>query len=417
MSIAIKAENLGKKYILNKYSKAGGYTALRDVLASKVQNVFKTDPLNSKKEDFWALQNLNFEIKQGDRVGIIGRNGAGKSTLLKILSRITEPTTGKISLKGRVTSLLEVGTGFHPELTGRENIFINGAILGMGRNEIKNRFDEIVAFSEVEKFLDTPVKRYSSGMYVRLAFSIAAHLESEILVVDEVLAVGDAQFQKKCLGKMEGIGNSGKTVLFVSHNMAVINKICDRSIFLSKGQIKHDGSTSEAISKYLSVDDTEVVPVKEISPSQRNRGGDTIKFKSCQLQNSLGESVNSFFIGEEIKVKIAFDSSEKNLISFWLIIFDAQGIPLLSSHQRDREALMEVKPGRYEIQYTTQDLGLMPGNYYITAGAFDKDLAFLEWIDSCQEFEIAQNFIQGKPFDGRWGLVDQKAIWRLSENS
>ena len=208
-------------------------------------------PPVSETEDFWALKDINFEIKQGEVVGIIGRNGAGKSTLLKILSRITEPTTGRITLKGRVASLLEVGTGFHPELTGRENIYLNGAILGMRRDEIKSKFDEIVAFAEIERFLDTPVKRYSSGMYVRLAFAVAAHLEPEILIVDEVLAVGDAQFQKKCLGKMQDVASGGRTVLFVSHNMGAVASLCDRGILLSKGTLVANDEIGVVINSYL----------------------------------------------------------------------------------------------------------------------------------------------------------------------
>ena len=217
---------------------------MRDVISRKARRIFSfPNGMNGSgkksKEEFWALKDVSFEINQGDRVGIIGRNGAGKSTLLKILSRITEPTSGRIRIKGRVASLLEVGTGFHPELTGRENIFLNGAILGMNRMEIRKKFDEIVAFAEIEKFLDTPVKRYSSGMYVRLAFAVAAHMEPEILVVDEVLAVGDAQFQKKCLGKMEQVStNEGRTVLFVSHNMGVVAQLCQTGIRISNGQIK-----------------------------------------------------------------------------------------------------------------------------------------------------------------------------------
>ncbi len=246
MSI-IKVENLGKKYILS-HSRQRKYTALRDVIADKFRNAGKklVHPFSSSTapdtshEEFWALKDVSFEINQGDRVGIIGRNGAGKSTLLKILSRITEPTGGKVSIKGRVASLLEVGTGFHPELTGRENIFLNGAILGMTRTEIRRKFDEIVAFAEVERFLDTPVKRYSSGMYVRLAFAVAAHLEPEILVVDEVLAVGDTQFQKKCLGKMGEVAQGGRTVLFVSHNMGAVEQLCSSAILLKNGTIANN---------------------------------------------------------------------------------------------------------------------------------------------------------------------------------
>ena len=254
----IRVENLGKKYIIG-HQQQERYTALRDVITNKVKSIGsllnpKAKSENPAFEEFWALKDVSFDIKQGDRVGIIGRNGAGKSTLLKILSRITEPTTGSIKIKGRVASLLEVGTGFHPELTGRENIFLNGAILGMGKEEIKRKFDEIVAFAEVEKFLDTPVKRYSSGMYVRLAFAVAAHLEPEILIVDEVLAVGDAAFQKKCLGKMEDVGKEGRTVIFVSHNMTAVTRLCTRALWLDTGKIKIDGDIYEVSGKYLQSD-------------------------------------------------------------------------------------------------------------------------------------------------------------------
>jgi lipopolysaccharide transport system ATP-binding protein len=255
----IRVENLGKKYSIG-HQKQERYTALRDVIAKRAKSLtshllkpFGAKIANPTVEEFWALKDVSFEVKQGDRIGIIGRNGAGKSTLLKILSRITEPTQGRIAIKGRVASLLEVGTGFHPELTGRENIYLNGAILGMSRAEIKKKFDEIVAFAEVEKFLDTPVKFYSSGMYVRLAFAVAAHLEPEILIVDEVLAVGDADFQKKCLGKMEDVAEKeGRTVLFVSHNMTTVQVLCQRAIVLEHGNVKFSGQPKAAIAHYLS---------------------------------------------------------------------------------------------------------------------------------------------------------------------
>jgi lipopolysaccharide transport system ATP-binding protein len=256
MAPAITVEGLSKRYVIG-HQRQERYVALRDVLADKVKRgLAKLRPGADKKygddtlEEFWALKDVGFTIDQGDRVGVIGRNGAGKSTLLKVLSRITEPTSGKIRINGRVASLLEVGTGFHPELTGRENIFLNGAILGMSKAEIKKKFDEIVAFAEIEKFLDTPVKRYSSGMYVRLAFSVAAHLESEILIVDEVLAVGDASFQKKCLGKMEEVGQDGRTVLFVSHNMAMISNLCQKGVVIKEGGVLFEGKMSEAVLAY-----------------------------------------------------------------------------------------------------------------------------------------------------------------------
>jgi lipopolysaccharide transport system ATP-binding protein len=257
--IVVRAEGLGKKYVIGHEVERERYVALRDVIARGGRNTWRMAADMAKGrvvvpgdtvEEFWALKDVNFEVKRGEVLGIIGRNGAGKSTLLKILSRITEPSEGRVTIKGRVASLLEVGTGFHPELTGRENIFLNGAVLGMTRAEIKRKFDEIVAFAETEKFLDTPVKRYSSGMYVRLAFAVAAHLEPEILVVDEVLSVGDAEFQKKCLGKMGEVASGGRTILFVSHNMGAVERVCRRGIILDHGRIRLDGSTRECVDTY-----------------------------------------------------------------------------------------------------------------------------------------------------------------------
>lgn len=302
MTSAINVQNLGKKYILS-HQKQQGYTALRDVLADGAKQ-WKNKLFNRRTsvpdlahEEFWALRDLNFDIQQGDRVGIIGRNGAGKSTLLKILSRITEPTTGKFKINGRVASLLEVGTGFHPELTGRENIFLNGAILGMSKNEINRKFDEIVAFAEIEKFLDTPVKRYSSGMYVRLAFSVAAHLEPEILIVDEVLAVGDAQFQKKCLGKMNETGESGRTILFVSHNMAMISNLCRKGIVLDGGLITFEGAISEAILNYYQ-------NIGEKNNSGREHESDNAALISSEL-SGLGQALE-LTIHDELLVRMTY---------------------------------------------------------------------------------------------------------------
>ena len=259
-NIAIKVENISKKYVIN-HETTNGDDNFREVVMAATKNIANNlNPWTKKQqkikttEDFWALDDINFAINKGDKVGIIGRNGSGKSTLLKLLSRITEPTTGKIHINGRIASLLEVGTGFHPELTGRENIFLNGVILGMDRAEIKAKFNEIVAFAEVDKFLDTPVKRYSSGMYVKLAFSVAAHLAPEILIVDEVLAVGDANFQKKCLGKMDDVSKDGRTILFVSHNMNAIEQLCNKAILLTNGSISYFGDVQNAIHKYLSND-------------------------------------------------------------------------------------------------------------------------------------------------------------------
>lgn len=316
--IAIKVENLGKSYLVGHNSaQAERYTALRDVINRNVRNLGRKtrDMLaghaivqGDEVEEFWALKDVSFEIKRGESVGIIGRNGAGKSTLLKVLSRITEPTKGRIKITGRVASLLEVGTGFHPELTGRENIFLNGAILGMTHAEIRRKFDEIVTFADVEKFLDTPVKRFSSGMYVRLAFAVAAHLEPEILVVDEVLAVGDAAFQKKCLGKMESVGKDGRTVLFVSHQMGAVQRLCSSAIVLGKGEIKFSGRTREAVELYLETLEQEA---KGGDISMYPRSGDgSVMLTGFSVQSDKGDTVSSVASGDNIT--LAFDYMGKN---------------------------------------------------------------------------------------------------------
>lgn len=308
--IVIKAENLGKKYMIGHQSKRQSYMALRDVLMNNARAMFqKTRDLFSGRpvvqgdtlEEVWALKDINFDIRQGEAVGIIGRNGAGKSTLLKILSRITEPTEGRVTIRGRVASLLEVGTGFHPELTGRENIYLNGAIMGMTRAEIKRKFDEIVAFAEVEKYLDTPVKRYSSGMYVRLAFAVAAHIKPEILIIDEVLAVGDIAFQKKCLGKMGDVAKEGRTIIFVSHNMGAIRSLCERVVWLDNGKIKEDGTASKVVRDY---EDIQIRLFDELlNNSIIERKPDDVKnssfyFSHVEMLNSKREHVNIFRYNE-----------------------------------------------------------------------------------------------------------------------
>lgn len=304
----IQVRDLSKSFILSHEGRES-YTALRDVISKKAKRIFHFPSWmrpaeKPTKEEFWALKGINFDIEQGERIGIIGRNGAGKSTLLKILSRITEPTSGSIKIKGRVASLLEVGTGFHPELTGRENIFLNGAILGMKRSEIRKHFDAIVEFAEVEKFLDTPVKRYSSGMYVRLAFAVSAHLEPEILIVDEVLAVGDAQFQQKCLGKMEDVSNNeGRTVLFVSHNMGVIQQLCQKVILLKSGTIEGIDSTKQIIDRYISGMQHYDA---EYRVSEKTASRKPNHFTSIALLNTKAEKANDFSFAESMQLQFSF---------------------------------------------------------------------------------------------------------------
>ena len=310
--VVIRAENLGKKYRIKHQQQRQQYVSLRDVIAHRAKSLFRNPrvPIRNpqSEEDFWALKDVSFEIKQGEVVGIIGRNGAGKSTLLKILSRITEPTNGRIGIKGRVASLLEVGTGFHPELTGRENIYLNGAILGMSREEIKRKFDEIVAFAEVEQFLDTPVKRYSSGMYVRLAFAVAAHLEPEILIIDEVLAVGDAQFQKKCLGKMNDVAREGRTVLFVSHNMGAVRTLCQRGLYISEGAIERDTAALDAVRLYtLSLSTGTSTSLKE---RQDRHGDGRIRLTAFWLENANGQGIERIVLGQSVRFCFAFEAVE-----------------------------------------------------------------------------------------------------------
>ncbi|MEO6904405.1 MAG: polysaccharide ABC transporter ATP-binding protein [Bacteroidia bacterium] len=315
----ITVENLSKSYILKH--KAQSYISFRDVLSNTAKNLLtkKIAATTSSLETFWALKDVSFEINQGDRVGIVGRNGAGKSTLLKILSRIVTPTKGRITIEGRVASLLEVGTGFHAELTGRENIFLNGSILGMSKSEIQKKFDEIVAFSEVEKFLDTPVKRYSSGMYVRLAFSVAAHLEPEILIVDEVLAVGDSVFQKKCIDKMMNVAKDGRTILFVSHNISAVEALCNKGILINHGMVQKQGSVKEIIDAYIDKSNllSEQIDLTKIT---RSRYEHALIFKQITFTNM------PLKFGEKIKIALQLQSNVKrtfNDVDFGLNIIDS----------------------------------------------------------------------------------------------
>ena len=370
----IKVENISKAYVINHETQER-YTSLRDVMSKKAKKIFSfpkgLQPAKqlTNKEEFWALKDLNFEIHPGDRVGIIGRNGAGKSTLLKILSRITEPTSGKITINGRVASLLEVGTGFHPELTGRENIYLNGAILGMSRREIKAKFDEIVDFAEVEKFLDTPVKRYSSGMYVRLAFAVAAHLEPEILIVDEVLAVGDAQFQKKCLGKMEDVGKSGRTVLFVSHNMGSILQLCKKGVYLNSGSLEMVGEIKKVINSYINNSKNEKLFYSA------EQSAKIIYLQECKLRNETGFK-NEFLSNE--KLIVAAEIEIKKTLPSVLMSFTLQsntGQYLSTFVEKLSE--LPIKNGKSKIEINFDCTILATGNYYIRFAFFDNTSGFV----------------------------------------
>jgi lipopolysaccharide transport system ATP-binding protein len=410
---------LGKKYILG-HQKQERYTALRDVIANgaqsfgrKVLKPFGKKIADPAAEEFWALKDVSFEIKQGDRVGIIGRNGAGKSTLLKILSRITEPTCGRISIKGRIASLLEVGTGFHPELTGRENIFLNGAILGMSKVEIKKKFDEIVAFAEVEKFLDTPVKRYSSGMYVRLAFAVAAHLEPEILIVDEVLAVGDAAFQKKCLGKMEDVGKEGRTVIFVSHTMSTITTLCQRAIWLSHGHVEMQGDAEQITSKYLmhgAETSGEVILSRDHSDNQ-------FWFKRITLINSQENITSVFDTREPIKILLEYSSNETiNNLDISLRVYNYTGIPIFTTN-RSSVISSELTAGTYINEIEIPPLFLVPGSYHIDVGAHIPNVEVLSSHQSLLSFQVEETGSGMALYRGSaYGVVLVNIPWKEMTN-
>jgi lipopolysaccharide transport system ATP-binding protein len=369
----ICVKNLGKKYIIG-HQMQGEYATLRDKLTNGVKSLgrklfsFSNNNLNHSREEFWALKDVSFEIKQGDRVGIIGRNGAGKSTLLKILSRITEPTMGEVVINGRVASLLEVGTGFHPELTGRENIYLNGAILGMSKVEITKKFDEIVAFSEVEKFLDTPVKRYSSGMYVRLAFAVAAHLEPEILIVDEVLAVGDIQFQKKCLGKMQDVSkNQGRTVLFVSHNMEAIQRLCSQCLMLEGGQLVAQGNTANIIQQYISNNFYQTSPNNWIDVSDASRTG-TGKARFVKVQySSFNESVGfQPYSNGTIEFLLEIESDSFRCVgSFAVVIYNKSGTKLVNADTLSIGKIIDLQKGCNIVRLKIKQLHLNPDIYVL----------------------------------------------------
>ncbi len=389
----IKVENISKSYIL-RHQQAERYTALRDVIAHKVKSIF-TSPLPSAfqtREEFWALRDVSFDVCQGDRVGIIGRNGAGKSTLLKILSRIVEPTRGRISMNGRVASLLEVGTGFHPELTGRENIFLNGSILGMSKQEIRKKFDEIVDFAGVEKFLDTPVKRYSSGMYVRLAFAVAAHLEPEILVVDEVLAVGDAEFQKKCLGKMTRYVRQVREERFCLSvtTWRAIQNLCSKAIYLNKGRLEIMGEAEHVISTYLR--STADVNSIDLASRKDRSGNAAFRFTSFSLKDSDDQQLSSLQSGKPGKLCLEIEKNttipDLRNIHIAVGIDDEMGQRITNLNNETTGTLFpEMSGSKATIEISIPRLPLRHGLYSFTLyGTVNNDVA--DWIGNAGNFHV-----------------------------
>jgi lipopolysaccharide transport system ATP-binding protein len=416
---AICVQDLSKQYHIG--SKLQQHTTLRDTLASAFIAPFRragkllrgqATGAAELDETIWALKDVSFEIGHGEAIGIIGRNGAGKSTLLKILSRITEPTLGFADIYGRVSSLLEVGTGFHEELTGRENIYLNGAIMGMRRAEIQRKFDEIVAFSEVEKFIDTPVKHYSSGMYLRLAFAVAAHLEPEILLIDEVLAVGDAAFQKKCLGKMGSVAKEGRTVLFVSHNMSAITQLCEEALWLENGQVKCTGPSSDVVASYLASGTTGRAMWNSSSVGPRDT---EVQFKSARLLSVDNQPTAIVDFDTPFKVEIAYDVMDSvRDLSIAYHLFDSHGNLVFEAMDTDEpEWKGRVRePDQYVSTCRIPGYLLKPGRYYLSLAAFIERVKIIERQEGVLTFDVSEVGYILNP--GRLGVVSPVLEWEVN---
>jgi len=412
----IRAERLGKKYLISRQGARESYTTLRDVIAGRLasvhhsaKNLLRKCPMAARDhtEEFWAIKNVDFAVRRGEVVGIIGRNGAGKSTLLKILSRITEPSEGRVEIEGRVASLLEVGTGFHPELTGRENIYLNGAILGMSRPEIRRKFDEIIAFAEVEEFLDTPVKRYSSGMYVRLAFSVAAHMEPDILVVDEVLAVGDAEFQNRCIGQMRGVAQKGdRTILFVSHNMAASQQLCHRGMWLEKGAIRLTGPIDEVVNAYAA------------AVHDRSRSGELsdaivtgdgqVQLLSYTVSNPDNEADSAPGTQDDILIQVKLHVQEQiRRPVYGIAIYNPLGTLMTSIDTVELGASLPSLPvGSATVDVLIRRNTFLPGIYTASFWVRNAQKHIHALTENSIVFQIAQTPLYGTcNVDHRWGCV------------
>ena len=427
MSSSIISENISKQYRLGTV----GMTSLNDDiqrwlarLKGKEDPFHKVGAVNDRAKAFsendskfvWALQDVNFEINAGEVVGIIGKNGAGKSTLLKILSKVTEPTLGRLKYRGRLASLLEVGTGFHPDLSGRDNIYLNGAILGMKKQEITKKLEEIVEFSGVAKYIDTPVKRYSSGMYVRLAFAVAAHLEPDILVIDEVLAVGDIEFQEKCIGKMKDVAGEGRTVLFVSHNMAAIKSLCKRSIVMQQGSVAFDGPVTDGIAKYLSglnAGGNNGI----IEEHHRTINTGKVFYKSIELTNSEFVNGNVIYFGNPIGINCAIEFHQKfNNVLFDVRVISAEGIELAHTMNTYYDAFYNVQSENVNYSLTLEN-NFQPGKYFLTFGVHLSDGATLDYLENVIEINVlnvSKDNKAGLIYDFKLGYVRPNATWKIN---
>jgi lipopolysaccharide transport system ATP-binding protein len=409
----ITVEGVGKRYTLRH--QARGYTTLRDELQSRFRSLGRPRGLGSAAEhdtveDFWALRDVNFAVERGDVVGIIGRNGAGKSTLLKILSRITEPTTGRIMLGGRVASLLEVGTGFHPELSGRENIFLNGAILGMTKAEIRGKFDEIVAFAEVDRFLDTPVKHYSSGMYVRLAFAVAAHLEPEILVVDEVLAVGDAQFQQKCIGKMKDVAARERTVLFVSHTMSAVRHLCNRVVVMAEGRVRFTGTVNDGIQDYLA---SLRAAGPRPAPAYRASSGAPVSLDAVTLERH-GECCQAFLFDDAMDVLATIHVSKPSRVGIECVLRDDRHNPVAFAPSSQTQEDLPLEPGRHVIRCRLAPLRIASGGYSLDILLVESGKTLINEYPAAASFTLEGAVVGSQRWHFTQNLNRGSVLWGVS---
>lgn len=424
-NLAIKAENIGKQYHIAAEKRQ--YNTLRDAIADtakapfrRARNLLRGQATGAAElnETFWALRDIDFQVAQGEVVGLIGRNGAGKSTLLKLLSRITEPTEGEIRLHGRVGSLLEVGTGFHQELTGRENVYLNGAILGMKREEIDSQFDAIVAFAEVEKFIDTPVKHYSSGMRVRLAFAVAAHLNPEILLVDEVLAVGDARFQRKCLNQMQDVGQSGRTVVFVSHNMSTITRLCERAILLEDGRITADGPAHQIVAQYMASGSGTSAERVWQNPA-RAPGAEAARLYAARVRNDQGHIADSIDIRHPFTLEMEYDVLQDGFILLpHFHFYNEEGITLFTTVDLDPEWRQRPRPhGRYTSVVHIPGNFFAEGSFFVRVSMITLEPTIVQFTEpDVVSFHIVDS-MDGNSARGDWsgplsGVVRPELVWR-----
>jgi lipopolysaccharide transport system ATP-binding protein len=411
---AIRIEKLGKRYVVDhELKRRGGYRTLRETLADLAAAPLRRLKGNGRvtHEDFWALKDVSFEVQPGEVVGIIGRNGAGKSTLLKVLSQITKPTTGRVELNGRVGSLLEVGTGFHPELTGRENIYLNGSILGMSKREIDRKFDEIVDFAETEKFLDTPVKRYSSGMYVRLAFAVAAHLEPEMLIIDEVLAVGDARFQRKCLDKMGQVAQEGRTIIFVSHDLGNIVRLCSRAVLLNAGEVEANGDTHSVTSQYVREDSGSTNGFTDLTAHRDRSGNGRAQFRSIKLLQD-SEPTSRLVFGSPLTIDLTIDVRESiGPSSIAVVITTGEGAPVHDFWNDDHS--WSATAGLHDVSVAIPDVRLYPGSYVINLWMGDLTGDRVDFVKNAATFDVVQTAESGisRPLRQTNGVVYQESSW------